>query len=346
MSQRPHSSATGHDGEMSCETLLAALDDVAAKRITPLDYVILGFMCKGSHSRAEIARDAGCAPTSVPRSMKRLAACGLISWTKGGGRGNGSTFGVVENCNRRPEDTVLNRRPEENEVPTDTVSAVNCAPEVSETAINRRRAASVSALKTLESQKPSESPGAGAGAKTLNNLDDTNTKLYPDRVEFDFDNCADASARPAKVLNGHAIAMSGAELAIVVVDHVNSPFLDPHKSLKLSTSAARFGVWMTAGADFDADILPTIKFVMANQREAVRTWTYFDEPIRKAIAERKAAEQPMEPMNGQSSKHSDDIRIRREPVSAATAARLQRRADRASRSEPIDLGRLASVRID
>lgn len=292
MSERPHSAPEGHDGEMSCETLLAALDDVTAKRITHLDFVILGYLVKGLRSRAEIAAAADCAPTSVPRSMKRLEACGYVTRTQGGGRGKASTFAVVENCNRSPEATVLNCSPREIQAPEATVSALNRAPEVSEEVLNRRRAASVSVLKADKARSVSESTGAGAGAKTLNNLDDSNTQLYPDTGEFDFN--SRASEKPAKVLNGTAATLPAHVLAGVLVDQVNSPWLDPSRSQRLITTQGMIAKWIEAGADFDADILPTVRVVMRGKSDHVRTWSYFDAAVRQAAADRKRAELPME----------------------------------------------------
>lgn len=171
----PHRSCAGHDGEMSCATLLAAIND---DRLTNLDKCIVGHILNGYRTRAALAAKAKCAPTSIPRSLKRLEACGYVTWTRGGGRGKASEFTVIENCNRNPEATVLNRVPEVIEIPEATVSVQICNQEATENTEIRVAKASVSSVEARSVSKP----GAGAGAKTSNNLD-TYSRDNPETTE-------------------------------------------------------------------------------------------------------------------------------------------------------------------
>jgi hypothetical protein len=80
-------------------------------------------------------------------------------------------------------------------------------------------------------------------------------------------------------------------IADQVANAVNSPFLDPHKSFRLVTTSVRIAAWQAAGADMDT-IIATVSAVMKLRKEGgqVTTWAYFDEPIRRAIADLKAME--------------------------------------------------------
>lgn len=102
---------------------------------------------------------------------------------------------------------------------------------------------------------------------------------------------ASSGKPPAKVLNGRATSMLSEDLADIIVEHVNSRWLDPTKAAGLDSSHPRIKVWMQAGADFDSDILPTIVTVCARpHKKAIGSWTYFDQPIAEAIERRRAAE--------------------------------------------------------
>lgn len=79
-------------------------------------------------------------------------------------------------------------------------------------------------------------------------------------------------------------------LADQVANAINSPFLDPHKSFRLITTAGRIAAWQAAGADMDLITL-VVGQVMKRQQGPVTTWAYFDEPIRRALADKKAMEQ-------------------------------------------------------
>ena len=77
-----------------------------------------------------------------------------------------------------------------------------------------------------------------------------------------------------------------------IANAVNHPALDPDKHHRLITTAGRIGAWKRAGAD-DEMIVATIKAVLKTRpatEGAIRTWAYFDEPIRRAIADAKAME--------------------------------------------------------
>ncbi len=80
-------------------------------------------------------------------------------------------------------------------------------------------------------------------------------------------------------------------LADQVANAVNHPHLDPHKSFRLVTTAGRIAAWQAAGADMDT-IIATVTAVMRTRKDGgpITTWAYFDEPIRRAIADLKAME--------------------------------------------------------
>lgn len=131
---------------------------------------------------------------------------------------------------------------------------------------------------------------APARGNTNLKLRDT-SQLYPERPEL----AATAAREPIK-LNGKARGMAAHALAAVIFEEVGSPFLDPHRSQSLNTSAGVIHSLMDAGADFDLDILPTIKRIMANKREHIRSLGYFEDAIRQHTAARMAAEAARAPI--------------------------------------------------
>lgn len=82
-------------------------------------------------------------------------------------------------------------------------------------------------------------------------------------------------------------------LVDLIASAVASPNLDPSKSPDLHTTAARIQVWIDAGSDLQADIIPTIRRICRERTEPVRSWKYFNNPVREATAKRLAAEQPI-----------------------------------------------------
>jgi hypothetical protein len=186
--------------------------------------------------------------------------------------------------------------------------------------------------------------GTGARAETLN-LNTSTPEIHPERTE----SSGSSVSAPVKILNGSAASMPSFKLAQILFAEVNSRWLDPCRSPDLNTTHPRIRAWMAAGADFDADIVPTVKAVCARPRsEPITLLGYFDKPIAAAIAKRKRAEAPLliEETDDQSSRPSNaSAPERREPLNRATRNRLQRRAKRQADREAIDFGRMESERI-
>lgn len=81
----------------------------------------------------------------------------------------------------------------------------------------------------------------------------------------------------------------------VVVEAVNHPWLDPNKSQNLLLRSAIVGGWISAGADLELDIIPTVRALLAElapSQAPITTWNYFDKAVRRNTAARLAAEQP------------------------------------------------------
>jgi len=162
------------------------------------------------------------------------------------------------------------------------------------------------AVPSAEAETIAHIENASAGAE--DNLL-TLVEIYPDRAEL----AATAAREPIK-LNGSARGLPAYKLAEIIVDEVNSPWLNPNREQGLGRSVGRIHVWMDARADFDADILPTIREVChrPGRDEPIRTWGYFTAAIRKATADRLAAEQPMEIITPQEANaHDQSSRARR-----------------------------------
>lgn len=165
---------------------------------------------------------------------------------------------------------------------------------------------------------PIENASARGNTKPLT----TELELNPETDELDFSNNR-ASASPPKVLNGTARKLPARDLALVVFEQVNSPWLDPNRSHGLATSAGTLAALVAAGADFDLDILPTIKRLMASKREHVRSFGYFETAIRDHAARRKAAEATRDPITALEALGHDQQRTRNHSYASAGRGRAR-----------------------
>lgn len=110
---------------MSCDIILSAADDA---RLTDLDFRLLGLVCKGYRSRADLAQHVKCAVNSVSRSMRRLAELGyVVRENSAGGRGKSSAYAPAENLNSNPR---VNVCAPENPNPSVKLKAENLNPAV------------------------------------------------------------------------------------------------------------------------------------------------------------------------------------------------------------------------
>jgi hypothetical protein len=82
---------------------------------------------------------------------------------------------------------------------------------------------------------------------------------------------------------------NGPHLAKLLVEAVESPWLDPHKSLDLNTTTGRLVAWKRDGASWEHDVLPVVRTLCANRRSRVASWKYFDDAIARSIADNRAA---------------------------------------------------------
>lgn len=174
----------------------------------------------------------------------------------------------------------------------------------------------------------------GARAEPLPN-NTTYPVLYPEKVEV--------------VLNGSARAMPAHELAAIIFERVNSPWLDPDRSQTLARSVGKIKRWQEAGCDFDEDILPTIVRLMRGKREAVRSLGYFEDAIRQAAAQRMAADAPIKPVSADEASNGQRTGAARAAghhagVSGESFTDFMRR--QCAPGEPIDYGRVDSIPID
>lgn len=99
----------------------------------------------------------------------------------------------------------------------------------------------------------------------------------------------------------------------IVIEAVQSRYLDPDKSHRLITGGGTVQRWIEAGADLNLDVIPTVRRLcvrLNGHGEQITTWNYFATAVRQAVAERKAAEAVVarmgEPDDGQSASASGD----------------------------------------
>lgn len=227
-------------------------------------------------SQTELARLVQISDRQVRTLLKALEGAGLIIRKRNAGVGSGRVADRIILPLAQPEEISACVQPE-------TISAGN-----RKSAPRQPEEISPATGKDFRRQPEEISAFEATGNPPLN-IYKTPQEIYPEPLELVSsvvdDVRAGASAKPAY------------ELARIIVDRVNSPWLDPNKSQKLPRTAGRIHVWLEAGADFDLDVLPTVTGVckrMNGHGEQIESWSYFDKAVRKATAQRKAAEQPMD----------------------------------------------------
>lgn len=253
---------------MNCAILLKALRD---PRLTRTDLAILGALIRIEGpplSRKEVAAEAGCAPSSVPRSARKLEELGYIEreidTRDHGGRAKPTGY-------RLKSDTCQDGYvPAPQHSDADTLEIVDVEPKRPRPAPSR--------------------PEPDTGQIPPKDNNQTPQELNPEPVVL----VATAVAEPM-LLNGRAATMTAHELGEILFDRVNNRYLDPSRGNgSLSTSCHRIKAWQAAGADFDADIVETVQRVMARTRKPIRSLTYFDAAIAETIAAKRQALEPLE----------------------------------------------------
>jgi len=296
--QRPSPSAEGHHGEMSspskCDAIFAAN---RSTRITNTEFRVLACILDGLCKRADIAKAANVSVPTVARAIAKLVSLEWVIRVEAKGKPSQLTADVtrITKDTRIVGDTALAKT----KITRDTTTRVTDARRITDEPTSRIVGDTGSVDNYV--QRIEHVP-----ARVEDNLFlSKKLEIYPERVEL-------AVTVPAKVLNGSAKGLPAQQLAEVLADHANNPFLDPSKYDGLRTTCGRIHRWITAGADFDADILPTVVRIMAKASKPVRSWGYFEDAVREATATRLASEAPMEiitpseAMNDQRNRYPSD----------------------------------------
>ena len=290
-------------GMTSCSALLAAADDT---RITATEFRILAVIAKGYRTRADIAKGAGCAESSVPRAVRKMEALGLLKRTLQPGKANAYVLADT------PADTPQAKPAK---APTDTRIAPD-TPASGDTRIPQDTA-------HILRQQPETTHKMQARGITLDTPQNppkrskTPLEVYPVEVE----------ASGEVVVVAHASSdRPPPPVWQRVTDAVGSPWLDPNKTQSLILEGYVVANWLRDGADEHLDIVPTVRRLIERKRAHV-PWSYFDRAVREAAARRLASANPnpitpAEVRFDQSSSY-DGPEIRRPKISASTAILLR-----------------------
>lgn len=242
--------------------------------------------------QAAIAVAIGLGETQTRAAIKALATMGAIVRKRRGAVGSGRQCDVLQaNLERQRDNSGVSALPDDNsEGPLlSSASSVSSG--------DNREGSTLSQPDNSGSPPVDNHPRAGivhapARAQTLNLL--TVEEIYPDRLSTSSTLVARASSdRPPPPLWQR------------LADDVGSLWLDPNKSAGLVLKGGVIDSLAKAGADYERDILPTVRRIVATRREAVHSWGYFVDAIRKATADRLAAETPMEIITPQEAKLHD-----------------------------------------
>lgn len=265
---------------MSCVPLYKIAQDT---RLSNTQSRIAILIDAGITLRADLAKAANVSAPTVARAIAALVKIGVVSRVLDPGKP--SRLFLTSRITDDTTDEVAH-------IADDTPNAKTRISHDKATRITQRTSITHDATTRITDDTSSVDNYApsieNADARVEDNLlTSNNLELYPERVEL-------AVTVPAKVLNGSARGLPAQQLAEVLADHANNPFLDPSKYDGLRTTCGRIHRWITAGADFDADILPTVVRLAAKANKPVRSWGYFEDAVREATATRLASEAPME----------------------------------------------------
>jgi hypothetical protein len=71
-------------------------------------------------------------------------------------------------------------------------------------------------------------------------------------------------------------------LSKAIVERVDSPWLDPHKSTSLVTSESEIANWQRNKCSFEQDVIPTIRRICARRKAKIDLWSYFRDAVFEA----------------------------------------------------------------
>lgn len=113
------------------------------------------------------------------------------------------------------------------------------------------------------------------------------TELYPERPE----QAATVAREATKILNGSAKTMPAHELSSQLIRIIDSPSLSP-RSYKLAATCGEIRAWIDEGADFDADVVPTVAELCQRMGgKPILSWRYFAQAVRDCALVRVATEE-------------------------------------------------------
>ena len=250
--------------------------------------------------QAQIAAAIGLGETQTRAAIKALVAAGVMVRKRRGAVGAGRQCDVLQANLERQHDnsgvsTVSSASDDNSEKPI--VSSLSPL-----LAHDNREPSTVSRNDNSGNPPVDNSPRAcivhvGARAQTLN----SNTSR---------DSSSSERVLPSTVIGRASSDRPPPPLWQRLADDVGSPWLDPNKSAGLVLKGGVIDSLAKAGADYDLDILPTVRRLIAAKRDPVHSWGYFVDAIRKATADRLAAETPMEIITPQEAKTYDHDRTR------------------------------------
>jgi len=282
--QRPSPSAEGHHGEMSspskCDAVFAAN---RSTRITNTEFRVLVCIIDGLCKRSDIAKAASVSVPTVARAIAKLVSLEWVKRTEHKGKASD----LAADLTRITKDTRITNDTanDETRITPERAARIADARRILDDTATRIASDPSSVDKSLAHIK-------NAGARGKDNLLtlelEDNHHHHQGEVEI---------LPPVKVLNGSAKSMDGTALAAIIFQQVSSRALDPSRYAGLNSGAARVKTWVQSGADFDQDILPAIRegcVSLERKGSAAQTWTYFDNIVRKHMAQRIANELPID----------------------------------------------------
>lgn len=242
-------------------------------RITATEFRILCVIAGGCSTRATIAAAAGCGESTIPRAVRRLEKIGALKRIPGEA-GKANTYEVYV----RPDTGVA----ADTRIATRRVSKNTRIAKVQESSDTGAAADTGDAVDNIAPLI------RNASARVENNSSSIELELYPETVEL----TANSRAREAapKILNGSAKGMLAHDLARKLIEVIDSPSLDA-RSHGLFKTCGVIRQWIDDGADFDADIVPTVAALCERKNgEPIQTYRFFTRAVRDAAKTRLTIE--------------------------------------------------------
>lgn len=337
----PHATACEHDKNMPspltdcCAVVFAIADDT---RITATQFRVFTLIAKGYCKRADMAAKAGKSIPTIARAIDALIKLGLIEREIIKGKASKlAVSGRIMDASRILSDTAT-------QITGDTPTRITGA-----TGITHEPTTRITDDTGSVDNSGGAYIGTGARAETLTNINTYQLELNSERAKHFINSSSDADvdAKPVRILNGSAKGMQAHELSSKLIEIMDSPSLSA-RNARLAGTCQEIKNWISDGADFDTDIVPTVMDLTARQKgKQIYSWRFFTNAVRDNVTARIALENyTPNPITAESANVQRHRSSQQQRPGQSGDSFTQFMLKRATGSDEIDIGRVDSITVE